>query len=575
MSIKRFSNWMNTTAGKLFYWQHLPTDKVKNCVVIIIGPIGPEYMHCFRSIRLLADTVAQSGFHCIRYDPIGMGNSSGCLEDENIWNKWIESPKEIYKNLSKQFGFSNTILIGLRSGNLILSECINDMPVSASVFWYPYTRGTAFIRDIELLDSILYGEDAYKLNSTLNGGGYPVTNELKSSISNINITNKKFINLPKALIIASKETSNKSKLHEKLIEQSIDCNIEYLEGLDAMTKQVAISKIPYNNINSIENWLNQLKISVNNNIHNISPCNTTNINDTYVESIINIDSTRPLFGVLTTPKIDQNDNIVIIVNTGSAHHVGPNRFHVDAARHFAINNISTLCIDISNLGESTNNHKQDSNHPYPPTASEDINYAVKFAQSDLKYKKITLCGLCSGAHNIFHAALESDCDKLQKLILINPLTFYWKPGQTIFNPSENKTSIDESYYQKQLYDFNKWIKLITNPRKIINIIFFISRLVYTKSNRLIKMILAIIGIVSTTKLEQDFMLLANKGISILLIHSDNDPGYRIVTSQASRTIKKLASKNLFSNISISDADHTFSSRSSRLELIKSLLKYPL
>jgi hypothetical protein len=37
-------------------------------------------------------------------------------------------------------------------------------------------------------------------------------------------------------------------------------------------------------------------------------------------------------------------------------------------------------------------------------------------------------GLCSGAHNTFHAGLTLTDEDIRELVMINPLTFYWQEG---------------------------------------------------------------------------------------------------------------------------------------------------
>ena len=49
----------------------------------------------------------------------------------------------------------------------------------------------------------------------------------------------------------------------------------------------------------------------------------------------------------------------------------------------------------------------------------------------------------------------------------------------------------------------------------------------------------------------------------------------LIRCSVSRFDKKLSTENLYSSIMISNADHTFSSRSSRTALIKALLENPL
>lgn len=571
MSQSRFANWLEMDDDKLFFWHHTPKKNSKTIAVVIIGPVGPEYMHCFRSIKYLAEKLAQSGHHCIRYDPIGMGNSSGILESNGIWQKWVKSPIMFTEYFKSKLDIDDIVFIGLRSGCLVLAESLKKVQLKAAVFWYPYTRGAAFIRDIQIIDSILINESNTSKGKTLEGGGYPLTEELQISIKKLNLLADEYTNIQDSLVIESKETTSKSKLYAKINDSEANVESIFLDGLDAMTKQAAISKIPHDNITIIDDWINKLSISKTDVIKSYINEQKSNVNKDFKESTLVIDDKNTIFSVLTTPIINSNDTIVIIVNSGSAHHVGPNRFHVDTARALAKKGISTLRIDISNLGESSENYEQDANHPYPEEAPDDINLTVNYIAEHYSYKNIILCGLCSGAHNIFHAALSSSNDNLKKIIIINPLTFYWKTGQSIFAPEDHQTEIEEVYYQKQMYSYKKWVKLITNPEKIFNIIHFLFLFSIKKIKSLWAKFKTMLHIQANSVLENDIEKLGGEGISISLIYSKDDPGQKILMSSASGIIKKHSELNIYTSTMITDADHTFSSRKSRKKLLEAII----
>ena len=565
------SNWLDIENEKLFYTHHLPKNKSIKSAVIIISPVGPEYMHCYRSVKMLARELAEKGFHSIRYDPIGIGNSTGDLEDPDIWGKWINCVNHITTYLKNGYEIEDIVLVGLRSGCLVLSDALMVLPKVNAVFWYPYTMGAKYVRDIELLDSMLYrNKDLSTEDDTLDGGGYPVTADLKSKIKNINLKSIESSKLSNILIINSKETNVSQNFHNRMLEMGVNSEQLDLDGLDAMTKQAAISKIPISNIGEIVNWVAKTNVEESTNSDQVTITRKFISHHNYSEEICYISDKRKIFGILTKPLNECSGSIVILPNTGAAHNVGPNRFHVDVARKYTTQGISTLRIDLSNLGESCDTYGNESQHPYPSTAADDINGAINYVSNEHHYDDVILCGLCSGAHNIFHAALEAKSNIISKIIFINPLTFYWKPGQSIFAPEESQAVMEEIYYKKQLLNYKKWLNLITNPKKSVNIIAFLFQLVGKLFRTLQR---KIIGFFTDNEslLSRDIRRLVSKGIAISLINSMGDPGKKILTSKASKLIEELKARGLYTNIEISDADHTFSSRESRAELIKALL----
>ncbi len=565
------ANWLKTDEDNIFYWLHTPQQNIKNTAIIIIGPIGPEYMPCHRSIKLLAQTLTQSGFHSIRYDPIAMGNSSGQLNDTNLWDKWTHTPKQFTQFLSGTLNIDNVILIGLRSGCLVLSEALKEVSANHAVFWHPLLRGSTFIRSIQLLDSVLYETNPIPTDKTLEGGGYPFIEELQNKIKSVNLINKDDTKLKTALVINDSQSSNNSKLAGKLTAIGVKTDSIYLDGLDNMVKQVTLSKIPHSNLTAIQNWLNKLNIAAteNTNKHDTPCVNFTHSH--FIETTTAINSEHKLFGILTTPTHPTDDKIILFVNTGAAHHAGPNRIHVDVARIMAKNGIATLRFDLGNLGDSATTYIPDPPQEYPRNAATDINRTIHYASTILHKKNIVLCGISAGAHNIFHAALESQCNDISQLILINPETFYWNPNQSVFSSENSNTEIDQVYYQQQIYNYKKWLALITNPAKLYNTSLFVIIFIYKKIKYYFLRFLTLLHLNFKSRLEKDLILLASRKISIDLIYSENDPGQKILMSQAGRTIKNNIKNNLYSSIQIKSADHTFSSVQSRNKLYKALI----
>src|SRR5690606_13797455 len=56
-----------------------------------------------------------------------------------------------------------------------------------------------------------------------------------------------------------------------------------------------------------------------------------------------------LAGVLTAPVAGPARRAVVLANSGSVHHVGPNRFYVELARALAEDGVATLRLDLRNL----------------------------------------------------------------------------------------------------------------------------------------------------------------------------------------------------------------------------------
>lgn len=73
------------------------------------------------------------------------------------------------------------------------------------------------------------------------------------------------------------------------------------------------------------------------------------------ESVHCIGKETQLVGVLTTADIqtkETDDIIIIILNSGLLGRIGPYRLHVQLARHFARQGLTTFRVDLSGIGDS-------------------------------------------------------------------------------------------------------------------------------------------------------------------------------------------------------------------------------
>lgn len=567
MTIKRTSSWLQADNNNILTWVHHSSQFNKSKAVLIVGPIGPEYMHCYRSIRCLADALAEQGILAARYDHPGMGDSTGNLDVEDIWHDWVKAPQVVSNYLCSEYLVENVVVISLRSASLLLDDCIKSSNIKEVVYWYPYVRGASFIRDMQSLDSMLNLE-SISPDGALNAGGYPLTVNAQKFIKSINLSKSNFSGIQRALVIESIDLPGNTKFLDNLRRQNVQADMAELDGLTKMVRRAILSLVPFSNINYISNWIEE---SIQDSVKLTKIVESDEIlkREGYIETIVHIPSTQEMYGVFTQSNSDiklSDSTLIIFSNAGVAHHIGPNRIYVDASRSLALQGIATLRFDISSIGESVGEYSEENHHPYPITAAQDINTAVNYMRAKFSFKRVILSGLSSGAHNSYHAALTGNSD-VNGLILINPLTFYWRVGQSLFAPEEHKDEIDAAYYQNKMFDYEKWVKLLLSPKKILSVTGFVFRMLLSKLRSSSGVLLKKAGLVKLSEFEKDISLIFKKNITISVLYSDSDPGYRVLMSQAGLIVKRGVKKGLFYSELIKNADHTFSSLDARKKLI--------
>ncbi len=71
----------------------LKIQTARTCAVVLCYPIGQEYIRSHRAIYQLAVRLSQAGFHVLRFDYFGCGDSEGDFEEGSLaqWTSDIHS----------------------------------------------------------------------------------------------------------------------------------------------------------------------------------------------------------------------------------------------------------------------------------------------------------------------------------------------------------------------------------------------------------------------------------------------------------------------------------------------------
>ena len=112
---------------------------------MLCHPWGSEYIYAHRSVRHLALALCAAGFHTLRFDYFGTGDSAGESGDGDIpgWETDIESAMEELRDIS---GIPRVTLIGLRLGGTLAAQVAarRSAEVGELVMWTPILSGGTF-----------------------------------------------------------------------------------------------------------------------------------------------------------------------------------------------------------------------------------------------------------------------------------------------------------------------------------------------------------------------------------------------------------------------------------------------
>lgn len=162
-----------TAYGRLFGVHHFPEESRANeQAILIMPPMGQDYVRCHKTLQKLATDLAGIGFHVLRFDYTGTGDSSD-LEDWDL-DTWKRNGLDALRVLSERSKTHRLSIVGVRLGASLALGL--DTTLDSLVLWDPVTRGSDYLGELEVLHAELLETTLHSLRA--NRRSNEVTDEL-------------------------------------------------------------------------------------------------------------------------------------------------------------------------------------------------------------------------------------------------------------------------------------------------------------------------------------------------------------------------------------------------------------
>lgn len=115
---------------------------------VLCGPFGVEYMRSHRAFRQLTTLLTRGGYHVLRFDYGGTGDSAGEGEAQTL-AAWTADVATAIEELKDTAGLDRVTLVGLRLGAaLALQAAVANPEVVRLVLWDPVADGERWLAEI-------------------------------------------------------------------------------------------------------------------------------------------------------------------------------------------------------------------------------------------------------------------------------------------------------------------------------------------------------------------------------------------------------------------------------------------
>lgn len=228
--------------------------------IVLCYPFGQEYMLVHRAFRQLAKMLSNNGYHVLRFDYRGTGDSAGDLEDMTP-DDWTDDIAIAIQELKDMAGLTKVGLIGLRLGALLAAKVASQRTdLSSLVLWDPVINGTDYIDTIKsnLTKTPLTDGDInfVDLGGHLHVNGFMMSASFQSVLTTMRLSEESSANVERILQIISHETE-----HFKLLRETFQVfsNYDYLHTPTPndwnATRRDGSIMLPYPILQAINSWV--------------------------------------------------------------------------------------------------------------------------------------------------------------------------------------------------------------------------------------------------------------------------------------------------------------------------------
>lgn len=205
----------------LFGIYHPPkAAQARGTGVVLCYPFGQEYMRAHRAFRQMALLLSKAGFHVMRFDYYGTGDSAG-TEYEGSIAQWIEDVRTAADELKETAEVKRVAFVGLRLGAaLAVLAALGREDVDHLVLWDPVVRGVSYLEEVsaENLDSVGNSRQSVLEDGTVGVTGFPVTPRIRRELEELNLLAVAPRQGSERLVVASQPRTEFETLGQQRVE---------------------------------------------------------------------------------------------------------------------------------------------------------------------------------------------------------------------------------------------------------------------------------------------------------------------------------------------------------------------
>jgi alpha-beta hydrolase superfamily lysophospholipase len=575
--------YFGPSSRTLFGWLHRPSPELgRNVGILMCSPSGYEAICTHRTYRYFAEAAAARGFPVLRFDYDGTGDSAGRSLDPDRVGHWLNSISAAIDALKARTGVERVCLFGVRVGVTLAAVAAQGRTdIHSMIAFAPVVKVSSYLREIRALSLSRPQTPPVELDidpDLQEAAGFATTAETRTALGQIDLTNLEAVPAPRVLVMNRDDMATSDAWPQRLIALGAAVEQQRLNGYVDMMRDAHAARVPSQSVEAALNWLSGIDgLAAHGSAAASSPPDNASAEFTddghrVRETATFMDQDRLLFGIVCEPAEPRTEvrDVAVLLNSGTIHHIGPSRLYVAISRRCAAKGMAVVRMDVSGVGESGVRAGAAWNAPYSESANVDVREAVEFARGRFPGAKVHLIGLCSGAYHGLKAAVAGV--SLHSVVMVNPLTFFWKPGMSLEYADFQITS-ESSRYARSAATLSSWLKLLRGRVNVRNAMRVFWKRFSVRARNALRDTARLLRIDLHEDLAAELLRVARHRTDMFFVFSASDPGHTMLREQGGRVVEKLARKEKLRVAIVQGADHTFTAHWNRDQLIALLMAH--
>ncbi len=181
---------------------------------LLCNSFGSEYQRAHRSVRRLGELLTDVGYHVMRFDYFGAGDSAGDSLEVDVPG-WADDVRTAVDELRDMAEVSRITVVGLRFGALLAAHALEGRSdVERMILWDPVVSGSDYATELERLAEPQSGGSGSL--QALEVRGFPLPRAVLGQIAAMGLTSSVARLGCPVLAVASGQDPSYSRLEETL-----------------------------------------------------------------------------------------------------------------------------------------------------------------------------------------------------------------------------------------------------------------------------------------------------------------------------------------------------------------------